>query len=365
MVLIVGAGPAGLAMAYQLKTRHIPYKVIEREQIGFAWRNHYDNLSLHTLKEVSALPGWPVPESFPEFLPRAKVVEYLEQYAAHHALNIVEHCAITNAVYHPYHTQWHVDTTHGREDCDILILATGIWSTPNIPTFAGQESFAGKIKHASQYKNAQAYTGKRVLVIGGGNTGTEVAAEIGETADYTAIAVRGGTTFVPYPTSAQAMKVAAEVFRYLPDWLGHQLLKRGRPDFSHLQLYAPEGYLTQNYPVVGYELPEAVEAGKVEVFPCGIDQFTSDTVRFTNGREERFDSIVLATGYRPTVDFAADELELNGKGWPTLTRHWQSTKNERLYCVGFSYPNTEGWIQSIGRVTKQAANHIAKQPINR
>ena len=213
--------------------------------------------------------------------------------------------------------------------------------------------------HASFYKNAAAFKDKRVLVIGGGNTGTEVAAEIGETAQFTGIAIRGGTTFVPYPKSAQAMKVAAVLFRYLPDALGHRLLKRGRPDFSHLKLYPPEGYLTQNYPVVGYELPDAVEAGKVEVYPTGIDHLTADQVVFSDGRRESFDTIVLATGYRPTVDFVAQELELNKRGWPTVNRHWQSIKNQRLFCVGFAYPNTEGWIQSITRVSEQAANKLA------
>jgi hypothetical protein len=84
-------------------------------------------------------------------------------------------------------------------------------------------------------------------------------------------------------------------------------------------------------------------------------------VRFANGNEAAFDAVILATGFRPTLGFLQpDQLELDEQGWPKLDEHWRSVRNTQLVCLGFGYPSTEGWLQSIGRFAREAARSIDK-----
>jgi cation diffusion facilitator CzcD-associated flavoprotein CzcO len=361
MIIIIGAGPAGLATAYHLQQRQIPYLVLEKERVGAAWHNHYDGLHLHTLKEVSALPGFPMPDSYPSFPSRQQVADYLVQYAAHFGLAIREGVTVEAARYHAYHKTWHIETNQGMMGSQLLVATTGIWSTPFRPHFTDEELFGGEILHAQQYKNARPWTGKRVLVVGGGNTGTEIAVEMAEAGAETTILIRDGTTFVPYPTSPTAVKSAAWLMRHLPHSIGQKLLERTRRDFTHLGLEPPTRPLTQAYPVVGYELPEAIEVGQVRLISAGIARFTANGVQFTDGTQYPVETVVLATGYRPTLDFLAEAVDRAENGHPILDRQWRSPKSKALFCVGFTYPANEGWLQALPRVTHTAVGAIAKQ----
>ncbi|GAB4425198.1 MAG: NAD(P)/FAD-dependent oxidoreductase [Anaerolineae bacterium] len=356
MILIVGAGPAGLAMAWQLQQRGLPYTVLEKEAVGWAWHNHYDRLRLHTLKAVSALPGLPMPADYPRFVPRQQHLAYLQQYAAHFRLNIKTGVMVQQAAFSD--GNWRLETNAGPFAGHTLIAATGIWSSPHRPNFPGQAGFSGSVVHAVDYRNPAPYVGQRVLVVGGGNTGCEIAVDLAEHGAKASIAIRGGAEFVPYPSSAAAMKAAAWFFRHAPSALGEWLLGKIRADFSHLGLRpAPGGHL-RTYPVVGFQLPQAVEAGRVQLFACGIKQFTGDGVNFEDGRSARFDAVILATGYRPTLQFIAEQdLARDSRGWPVLEK-WRSTRNPRLFCIGYHYPTTEGWLQAIGRVTGEVARQL-------
>ncbi len=360
MVVVVGAGPAGLATGYYLQQKKIPYTILEKHSVGYAWQNHYDSLRLHTLKQVSALPGLPMPKTYPRFPSRQQVLQYLRDYAEHFHLIIKEGVQVQEAIYHKYHHEWHIKASRGEYLAEILVVATGIWSTPHRPELPGEAAFGGEILHANDYQNAEPFKGKKVLVVGAGNSGTEIAVELAESDIDTSIVVRSGTSFIPYPESTRAVELGAWMYRHLPDRLGSVLLARSRRKFDHLGLPWPNRPLSQVYPVVGYELPDAVEKGKVAVYQSEIQQLGDHKVTFKDGHTDVFDVIIMATGYRPTIDFIRGELELNHKGWPLL-KNWHSVKNDRLYCVGFSYPSTEGWLQALPRVANEAVNHMAKK----
>lgn len=354
MIIVVGAGPAGLATAYHLQRRGLPYRILEKNDVGHTWRNQYDRLHLHTFKQVSGLPGLPMPEHYPPFPSADEHHQYLRDYAAHFNFNIETNTEVQRAVYDDH--LWHLSTNHGQVSGSALVVATGIWSTPHRPTFAGESAFHGQIVHAQQYKNPKPFEGQRVLVVGVGNSGTEIAVDLSEAGIETAIAVRSGVDFVKYPNTVTAVKVAAWLFRTLPESVSEALLRKVRADFSDLGLPPAPGRHLDAFPVVGYDLPETVKAGRVDLYP-GLARFTETGVVFDDGRTADFDTVILATGYRPTVDFVADSLEFDADGWPIL-EHWHSTKNPFLYCVGFTYPTTEGFLQAIGRMTREAVNDL-------
>lgn len=352
MIVVVGAGPAGLAIAYELQQRGYEYSVLERHTVGYAWLNHYDRLHLHTLKQVSALPGLPMPRDYPNFPSAHQVHAYLETYARHFGLHIRSGVDVQHATWSDADGMWKLETNQGHIEAHTLIAATGIWSCPYRAEFPGQEQCAGTIIHASEYRNAAPFAGQRVLVVGAGNSGTEIAVDLCEHGVTTALSIRSGVTFAPHPTSAAMVRGLAWLMRTAPRPLGEWLLQRVRRDFTHVGIYPPATRLIDTYPVIGYTLPEAVEAGKVTVYK-GIQRFLTDGVQFEDGLQVPFDSVILSTGYRPALQWVAHEVELDGQGRPRVDRQWRSLRNPHLFCAGYWYPATAGWLQSIGRVAQQ------------
>lgn len=351
MIVIVGAGPAGLAMAAELARRSLPHRVIERGRVGEAWHHHYDRLRLHTLKQVSALPGLPMPPNYPDFSSRAQFLAYLQQYARHFALPIEEGIELRRADFEE--GRWLLTTSGGMLNASVLVMATGIWSAPVRPRLPGEEQFAGRILHSRDYRNPQPFRGQRVLVVGAGNSGAEIAVDLAEHGVETGIVVRSGVAFVPRPRSATAMRLAAWGLRTLPAPLAGRLLRRR--DFRHLGLPLPPGSPLAHYPVVGYELPQAVAAGRVAVYP-ELARLEASVAYFCDGRSASFDAIILATGYRPALDPVAHLVDRDANGRPLVDHHWRSRTNPRLVCIGYAYPTTEGWLQALERVVRAAAD---------
>ncbi len=356
MIVVVGAGPAGLAVARELGRRGLACRVLERHTVGHSWGQHYDGLRLHTLKQVSALPGLPMPAGFPDFPTAGQLRDYLREYARLAQIDITEGVEVRRAT--PSAAGWRLETSAGAVEAEWLVAATGIWSKPFRPQLPGHAQFGGAVVHSSEYRNAAPYRGRRVLVVGAGNSGAEIALDLSAHGVETGIAVRGGVAFVPWPRRAGQQRAAAWLFRSLPRALGRLLLRRR--DFAAQGLPLPSGPLLDAYPVVGYELPEAAARGRVAVYPA-VARLLPEGAWFSDGRLADFDAIILATGYRPALDFVAQALHVNECGRPRVDRRWRALGARRLSCVGFRYPATEGWLQGIGRVARQAAEGIAER----
>jgi cation diffusion facilitator CzcD-associated flavoprotein CzcO len=356
-IIVVGAGPAGLAVAYELARRGLQYRLLERGQVGEAWRHHYDRLHLHTLKQVSALPGRPMPAAYPRFPSRAQFLAYLEQYARHFELRVDEGVELRRAAFDG--RSWRLDTSREELEASILVMATGIWSAPVRPVIPGEERFGGPIIHSRDYRNPQPFHGQRVLVVGAGNSGSEIAVDLAEHGVETAITVRNGVAFVPEPHSAMAVRLAAWLLRTLPRPLAGRLLRRR--DYRHIGLPLPPSSPIDHFPVVGYELPETVVAKRLTVYPA-LEGLERGAAHFADGRTASFDALILATGYRPALDPVAHALTFDSEGRPLLDRYGRAATNPRLLCVGYTYPTTEGWLQAIDRVAKRAVKGIVALP---
>lgn len=196
-VVVIGAGPAGLAVAALLKERGMTATVLERsEAVGSAWRRHYDRLALHTDKARSHLPGLPFADRLPRYVPRAEVVNYLEAYAEHFGIAPAFGANITRLSREG--NEWHITAEDGREwQADHVILATGMADHPARPDWPGLESFAGKTLHSRDYRRPGDLPGERVLVVGFGNSGGELAIDLAEAGRKVDLAVRSPVNILP------------------------------------------------------------------------------------------------------------------------------------------------------------------------
>jgi cation diffusion facilitator CzcD-associated flavoprotein CzcO len=356
-VVIVGGGAAGLATAYWLQRAGLRYRLLEAEHVGHVWTRHYDSLRLHTLKAVSALPGLTMPDDYPDFPTGPQVADYLRGYAQRMNLAVEEEAPVRAVKRRE--GRWHMATERETYDAKVLVMATGIWGRPYCPPVPGFDAFRGDGLHSSEYRNPDRFQGQRVLVLGVGNSGAEIAAELGRAGVETTLSVRGGVTFVPNPHSAQAMRASDWLFRHLPRDLGNALLARIRPDFSSLGLPRQACDPLNAYPVVGFGLVAAVRDRRVRVVGP-LSTLTPTGARFADGREIALDTVIRATGFRPVLDVVRPWLSFDARDWPVLNGG-RSTRTPSLWAVGLTYPTTAGWLQSIGRLTRQAVTHIRRE----
>jgi putative flavoprotein involved in K+ transport len=176
-VVIVGAGPAGLAAAATLRARGIDATILERaEHVGEQWRTRYDRLHLHTIRWLSNLPGYRIPREFGRWVARDQFVQYLEHYTAHYGLEPrfgVEATRIDRDDGH-----WTVRTSAGTIPARIVVVASGFTRVPYLPRWPG--TFDGPMVHSAEYRNPRPYRGQNMLIIGVGNSGTEIAVDLVE-----------------------------------------------------------------------------------------------------------------------------------------------------------------------------------------
>ena len=194
--IVIGAGPAGLSCAVTLRAAGMSATLLEKaDSVGAVWRRHYDRLHLHTDRNHSGLPHMPMPRDYPVYPSRAQVVDYLESYAARFDIAPVFGTEVT--AIRRDDAQWLVETSRGAFSAPVVVVATGIADAPYRPSWPGIETFRGPIVHSSDYRNPQAFAGKRVLVVGFGNSGGEIALDLAEAKVDVAIAVRSPVQIIP------------------------------------------------------------------------------------------------------------------------------------------------------------------------
>lgn len=354
--LIIGAGPAGLAVAGRLRQQAIPFEVIEKtDKIAWSWHNHYDRLLLHTVKQFSHLPGLRFPEDYPLYVPKDKLASYYESYAT--KFKIQPHFNSAASSIKPENGKWAVDTEDGKHFlANHVIIASGVNRVPFSPTWSGQEDFSGEIVHSRNYKNAQPFQGKKVLVIGMGNTGAELALDLAEGGVDVSISVRSPVTVVPRDVGGRPVQVTAKKLEKMPfglgDWLGTQirkivignLRKYGLPMSNvHPAVQLRE---TGKTPIIDLGTVAMIKNGKIKILP-DVTGFHPTGMTFKNGEDHDFDTILLATGYRAQLDDFVENVDGLLDKYLVPKAPVGKGDHKGLYFVGFDNYKLGGILGTI------------------
>jgi len=317
-VVVIGAGPAGMAVAACLRRADIPFLILERDNcVGSAWHKHYERLHLHTARRTSGLPYLPFPAEYPTYPSRTEVIAYLEAYARHFRLEPRFRQQVTSV--QAVDGSWQTRTNDSLYLSRSLVVATGINQEPVIPTWPGQEAFKGSIVHSAKYKNGEPYRGNRVLVVGFGNSGAEIAIDLWEHGAQVSMSVRSPVNVVFRDTLGIPVQRLSILMSRLPgpvvDRLTAPMLRLRFGDLSKYGLTRPPyGAATQvrayaKIPVIDVGTIKLIKQGKIKVYR-GVEHFTETGVTFADGTQQPFDAVVLATGYRPGAALFLGNVDL-------------------------------------------------------
>ncbi|GAB4841284.1 Probable indole-3-pyruvate monooxygenase YUCCA5 [Ancistrocladus abbreviatus] len=383
--VIIGAGPSGLAVGACLREQGVPFLVFERADcIASLWQKRtYDRLKLHLPKQFCQLPILPFPKDYPEYPTKKQFIDYLESYAKHFDIKPNFNECVQSAKYDETFGLWSVKTVSANGAvtseveyaCPWLVVATGENAERVVPDIDGLDVFNGKVMHVSEYKSGEVFRGKRVLVVGCGNSGMEVCLDLCNNNAVPSMVCRSSVHVLPRDIFGKStFELAVFLMKWLPLWLVDKLMlilawlilgnieKYGlkRPSMGPLELKNTRG----KTPVLDIGALSKIRSGDIKVVP-GIKRFSSESVELINGEKLEIDSVVLATGYRSNVPSWLRESEFfNGNGFPKIPfpNGWKG--NAGLYAVGFTWRGLSGAssdavriAQDIGKVWKYETNH--------
>ncbi|KAG1358627.1 indole-3-pyruvate monooxygenase YUCCA8 [Cocos nucifera] len=430
--IIVGAGPSGLAVAASLHRLSVPSIILERSDgIADLWRHRaYGRLFLHLPKAFCQLPHLPFPAHFPTYPSKADFLQYLHSYAHHFSLHPIFGCTVVAAHFDPAVSLWRVTTVwHHLSDQPVqshspsqmseslsessrstseesvgssaepeelevveyvspwLVVASGENAEPVVPKLKGREEFKGSVLHSSEYKNGKAYMGKRVLVVGCGNSGMDLCLDLCEHGAMSFMSVRSGVSSPSTPPivwfssldcpelrgwknndlfsdydllllscivhvlpremfGASTFGLAMKLLKWLPLRMVDMFLlmvvrmvigntekyRLKRPELGPLEIKI----MTGKTPVLDVGALTLIKNGRIQIVP-EVESLTSNGAKFVDGREMGYDSVVFATGYRSNVATwlkDSDFISEDGKPKTPFPHGWKG-KNEIFY-VGFT-----------------------------
>lgn len=314
-VVVIGGGQAGLAAGYYLRRAGVRFVILDASaDPGGAWQHGWNSLRLFSPAEYSPLPGWPMPRQEGEEYPTAShVVDYLRAYE--HRYDLPTHRPVRVSAVRRDGEQLAVDTDHGTWQAAHVITATGTWGNPYVPTYPGESSYTGKQLHTVDYSSPDSFQGKRVAVVGGGNSAAQILADVSMVA-----ATRWYAQRPP---------------RFMPDDVDGRVLfdVASRREAAQRHGKQTAGVSALGDVVMVESVREARDRGVLHTLPM-FHQLTAHGVIESDGSEWECDAVIWCTGFRPTLDHLAP-LHLTTRAGEPLTNGTRSADEPRLDLLGY------------------------------
>ncbi|MEU2562737.1 NAD(P)/FAD-dependent oxidoreductase [Streptomyces longispororuber] len=369
-VLVIGAGPSGLAVAAMLRRSGVPALVLERgERVGTSWARRYDHLRLHTVRGRSRLPGLAPPRGCGTWMGRDDFVRYLERYRDHHRLRVRLGTAVRRIEPGAAGAgeRWRVHTGDAVLAARAVVVATGRCHTPRVPDWPGRDGFTGALLHSADYRGPASYRGRSVLVVGAGNSGTEIASVLaGAGAGKVWLAVRTPPNILPRASSR--WQAAGRLMGAFPlAWRDRSALLTQRctvPDLTSFGIARPQaGPFTRNAregnnPVLDHGFVAAVRTGRIRPV-AAVAGFDAARVVLADASVLTPDTVIAATGYRPGLEELLPGIDvLDRSGHPVVHGAQTSAAAPQLYFAGFTNP-LSGALRQAGVEARGIARAIA------
>lgn len=343
--LIVGAGPAGLAAAWELRRHGVRPRVIDQaDRTASSWRGRHDQLCLNTHRMLSHQPGRRIPRQTGAYPHRDDYIRYLEDYVEWSGIGI-EFGVRAGRVDPEPTAGWRVETGRGPLHSRHVIVATGSDRLPLIPAWPGREDYRGNIIHAGEFRHAHDHVGQRVLLVGAGNSGVDIgnhlaAVDIGPSW----VSIRNGPTIAPQYALGIPLHPLVVAMRWLPLKLQDfsvalvsrlvlgDLTRHGIPP-------PPKGALTRQVEdgvilAVDSGFVAALKAGRFRAVPP-IASFGAERVHLADGSAIEPDVVICATGYRLGLEPLVGHLGvLDGRGRPRFLAERASPAHRGLWFLG-------------------------------
>jgi amino acid transporter len=346
--VIVGGGPSSMIMARALLKEGVPFDWFERHSdFGGIWDIDnpgtplYESAHFISSKYTSGFYGAPMPADFPDYPAWWQIRDYIRGFGRDWGL--YDKVTFNTSVDHAEELdgeRWRVRLSDGRVlDYDGLIAAPGVTWHANAPAIPGAESFRGEIRHSVSYRSGQEFLGKRVLIVGAGNSGVDIADDAARHADRAFLSVRRGYRYIPkhiagLPTDAvvggileppKGLSLSSDINKLIDSLVG---------DLTRYGLPAPDHDALASHPIMNTQVLHHLAHGDLVAKP-DIDHFTADGVVFKDGSAEEFDTVMLCTGYQYQIPFLDPELFTWKQGHPQLYLNVFNRTHDSLYVLGF------------------------------
>lgn len=343
-VVVVGAGPSGLILAKQLAEKGINFQVFERNtEVGGIWNIDapnspmYESAHFISSRTLSAFPDFPMPESFPDYPNHQQLFTYIKSFADEY--NLRKHIRFNTGVKKATQSadNWQLTLENGDlVTSKYLVCANGVTWEPNNVSWEG--NFNGEIRHSITYRSPSEFRDKRVMIVGAGNSGVDIACDAAFAADQAFLSVRRGYHFVPKHIMGKPADVFAEEGPKLPFFVQQKLfgmlLRVINGDMTQYGLPKPDHKVFQTHPIMNTQILHYLGHGDCIAKP-DIKRLDGDEVVFVDGSREKVDLIITATGYQHAVPFLDDGVIDFKNGRPDLYLNMFSRKHNNLAVLGF------------------------------
>jgi putative flavoprotein involved in K+ transport len=388
-VAVIGAGPAGLSVAYELKRIGLDPLVLEKTAaVGDVWRNHYDGVRLNTGRFFSQLPGNPFPRSAGDWPSRDEVVKVLETFPDRGGFKVRTGIDIGKVEYDHQRNTWTLSSQDGEIfESRAVVVATGCACIPVIPQWEGMETFSGEIIHSSKFKNAKTYAGKDVLVVGSGNSAAEIASRLAEYARSVTLSVRTLPHILPKSVFGISLAGIGVAIRPLPvawvDGILHALRRLFIGDLTPYGLPVPASPVSQQFarsqvvPIVYDPFAEDIRAGRIRVVGP-IRKINGQTIHAFHSVEAQsqeqaketilsVEAIVAGTGFRTGLTKLIQVPGItNEDDRPVAQGAHEFPDAPRLYIIGHFVP-LSGYLREIrldaGRIARKIGKQLAARSV--